>query len=227
MRIAMQAAVGFEFLPRRRCRRLLLAIVAQTTTRFPRLERYTSRLPNGIDSYAEHRCKAAVYRVFTDSVDLTSFPFDEAPPAVRTLLKNAFLHDTWLPEAHVMGTIHAVSDFLGYDDEATLRWMDECNGRLLSGRMYRALMSLASPSILITVASRQWSLLHRGVKFSVERGNPGRIHLAYPDELYDELVARGIGTAVRHALALSRAKNPRVQVEKYSPSRVTYHVEWS
>jgi hypothetical protein len=195
--------------------------------RFPRLERYVSRLPQGLDSYPACGSKASVYRTFTDSVDLTSFPFDEAPPAVRALLKHSFLHTSWLATAHVMATVHAVADFLGLDDEATVRWMDETNGRLLSGRVYRALMSLTSPAILLVVAARQWGILHRGTKFTVVRGTPHEVRIDYPEYLYDEVSARGVATGLRHALHLSRAKNPSVELESYTPTKTTYRVIWT
>ncbi|MDF2691891.1 MAG: hypothetical protein K0S65_274 [Labilithrix sp.] len=197
------------------------------TTRFPRLERYVSRLPNGLDAYSDCRCRASVYRIFIEQLDLASFPFDEAPAPVRALLQTPFLHNMWLPEAHVMATIHAVADFLGFDDVATLRWMDESNGRLLNSRMYRALMRLASPSILLALASRQWGILHRGTKLAVERGNPVRLQIDYPEFLYDELIIRGTATGIRHALALSRANDPSIEIEEYSPTRTTYRVRWT
>lgn len=195
-------------------------------TRFARFERYIGRLPQGLESYPDVRCKASVLRTFIDTVDLSRFPYEAAPPAVRTLLQTQFLPTAFLSEAQIMGTIHAVSDYLGYDDDATLRWMDDCNGRLLTGRLFRALMSLASPKMLVTLASRQWGHIHRGTKLSAELGNPPKMFLRFPDHLYDELIARGMGTGVRHALALCRAKNPRVEVESYTPNFVTYQLGW-
>ncbi|AKV04142.1 hypothetical protein AKJ09_10805 [Labilithrix luteola] len=195
-------------------------------TRFARFERYIGRLPQGLDSYPDVRCKASVLRTFIDTVDLSGFPFDAAPPAVRTLLQTQFLPTVSLAEAQVMGTLHAVSDYLGYDDAATLRWMDDSNGRLLNGRFFRALMSLAAPSILVTMASRQWGHIHRGTRLTTERSNPPKMFLRFPDHLYDELIARGMATGVRHALSLCRATNPRVEMVSYTPTLVTYHLGW-
>ncbi|MDF2697297.1 MAG: hypothetical protein K0S65_5680 [Labilithrix sp.] len=194
---------------------------------FPRLERYLRRLPNGIDSYPDCRCRASVYRVFTDTLDLTSFPFDDVPPPIRAMLNSPLLPGSWLHETHVIGAILAAIDFRRLDDDAALRWMDESNERLLNGRMFRSLMRLASPSILVALASRQWGHIHRGMRFVVERGMPTKVRIEYPAHLYDELLARATASGIRHALTLSRAKDPRVEMESHSPTTAIYRVTWS
>lgn len=195
--------------------------------RFPRLERYIGQLPRGLDSYPEYRCKASVYRVYSDELDLAAFPFDDLPPSIAALLKNPTLPNAWLQEAHVTGAVLAVLDYLGLDHAAALRLLDEGNERLLNGRLLRSFMSLASPSILITLASRQWGLVHRGMKFAVERGTPTRVRVDSPEYLHDEIMAHSTACGIRHALRMSRAKNPRVELESHSPTTTTYVATWS
>lgn len=196
-------------------------------TRFPRLERYLANLPAGLDSYPDVRCRASVYRIFSDPVDLATFPFERVPASVARLLREPFLHDGWLPEPLVMATILAVTDFLGFDDAAAASWMHESNGRLVGGRMYRALMSLATPSILVAMAPRQWGVFHRGTKLSAVRGKPTRVRLEYPAHLYERLLVGATGSGILHALALSRARDPIVEVEEHGPTVTVYRVDWS
>lgn len=194
--------------------------------RFPRLERYISRLPRGLDSYPDYRCKASVYRIYTDPLDLSAFPFDDVPPSVATLLRNPTLPNAWLQEAHVSAVVLAALDYQDLDDAAALRLMDDSNERLLNGRLFRSFMSLASPSILITLASRQWGLIHRGMKFAVERGTPTRVRIDSPEYLHDEIIAHATARGIRHALSMSRAKDANVELESYSPTTATYVATW-
>ena len=196
-------------------------------TRFPRFEQYVSRLPKGLDSYPEYRCRASVYRIFTDKMDLASFPFEDVPVQIRTLLKSPFLHDSWLAEPPAVATILAAADFLGLDDAAARRWVDETNARLVGGRMYRTMMSLATPSILVALASRQWGVFHRGTKINVQRGKPTMIRIDFPPFLYDELLAEATAAGIRHALTLSRAKDPTVEIEEHAPTHTIYRVAWT
>ncbi|AKV02709.1 hypothetical protein AKJ09_09372 [Labilithrix luteola] len=184
------------------------------------------RLPRGLDSYPEYRCKASVYQIYADGLDLSAFPFDEVPASVSALLKSPTLPNAWLQEAHVTAVVLAVLDHRGLDDAAAIRLMDESNERLLNGRLFRSFMSLASPSILLTLASRQWGLIHRGMKFAVERGTPTRLRIDSPEHLHDELIAHATACGIRHALKMSRAKEPRVELESYSPTTATYVATW-
>jgi len=195
---------------------------------FPRVERYLSRLPRGLDTHPECTTKASVFRVFTESRSLRHFPWEEAPPAITTLLRTPVPHSAWLPEVQVMASILALADHSKLSDAEAVRWFHEANASLLGNRMYRALLSLASPTHLIQGVGARWSTFHRGTGIGmVQEGSSALATLQYPPFLYCELVARGQGEGLRVALSMSRAKDAEVELLHFGPRRSEYRVTWS
>lgn len=195
---------------------------------FPRVERYLARMPRGLDSHPECMIKASVFRVFTDSRSIRHFPWDEAPPPIAKLLRTPVPYTEWLPEVQVMATTLALADHHKLSDAETVRWFHEANASLLNNRMYRAFMSLASPSMLIRAAPRAWSMFHRGSGFGVvQDGHEAQVTLRFAPYLYCDLVQRGLGEAIKIALTMSRAKTIDVELVGATPRSCEYKLVWT
>lgn len=196
-------------------------------TPFPRAERYLARLPHGFGSYAECMARGSVFRVFTESRSLRHFPWEKAPAGVADMLRTPVQNDAWLPEVQVMATILAVADHHALSDAETVRWFHDANAQLLGNRMYRALMSLASPSLFVKKAPQRWLEFHRGTGIGVtQTGNAAHITLRYPPFLHGELILRGMGEGFKIAISMSRAKDTDVELVTMTPRSAEYRLTW-
>jgi hypothetical protein len=199
-----------------------------STDAFPRVDRYLARLPLGFDSYPECTAKASVYRVFCESRSLRGFAWRSVHPKIADMLRTPVAPTTWLPEVAVVSTILAVADHLQLDDDETVRWFRECNASLLSNRMYRALMTLASPAMLVRAGAARWGTLHRGSGFGVAlREHGAYATITFPPFLYNDVVLRGQGEGLRTALSMSRAKECSFTIVRSTPRSCEYHFDWA
>lgn len=203
---------------------------------FPRLDRYLARLPRGLGSYPECQAKAAAFRNIVESRSLAHFPFDAVPPELARLLRTPAPHTAWLSEVGVMAAILAMADSFGMSDRALQQWLHECNASLLANRMYRMLMALASPSMLMHGAATRWGSLHRGSTLEVtdqsfeETGLGQRggvtITLRFPPHLYDEPLLRGVGDGFKTAASMSRARDTELELVSHTPRSGVFHISW-
>lgn len=198
-----------------------------TRTPFPRVERYLSRLPYGFDSYPECTQRASVFRVFSESRSLRGFAWNAVHPKIGALLRTPVSPTSWLTEVAGISTALALADHHRMNDEEALAWFRECNNKLLSNRMYVALMSLASPSLLVKHGPSRWATLHRGVGFGVALRESGAdVTLSYPPYLYDDLLVRAQAEGLRTALAMSRAKDCSYEVVRSTPRSCVFRFDW-
>lgn len=194
---------------------------------FPRVDRYLARLPRGLGSHPECLTKASVFRIFCESRSIRHFPWEQAPAEVATLLRTPVPYTEWLPETHVMATILAIADHHKLSDAETVHWFHDANATLLGNRMYRALLSLASPSLFIAAAPKGWALFHRGSGIGVvQRGNTASVTLRFPPYLYCELVRQGLGEGFKIAVSMSRAKHTQVEIVGSTPRSTEYLLSW-
>jgi len=195
---------------------------------FPRVERYLARLPYGFASYPDCLAKASVYRTFTESRSLKSFPWSKVRPEIATMLRTPVPHSAWISEVAVSSAILALTDHYGYDDEETVRWFHECNSALLTNRMYRAIMSLASPALMMKGAAHRWGNFHRGTGFGMaQEGNEAHITLRFPPFLFDAVVLRGLAEGIQIAVSMSRAKDAQVEIVSSNPQSAVYRLSWT
>ncbi len=194
---------------------------------FPRAERYLARLPHGFGSYPECLVRASVFRVFTESRSLRRFPWDQAPAGVGAMLRTPVPHDAWLPEVQVMSSILTIADHHALGDAEAVQWLHEASASLLGNRMYRALLSLASPTLFVKVAPKRWLDFHRGTGIGItQNGDAAHLTLRFPPFLHGELILRGLGEGFRVAFSMSRARDTQVELVTMTPRSAEYRLTW-
>ena len=179
---------------------------------------YVASLPDGLDSYPDCVVKGSVVRVFGDRLEPEVL--DNLPAEVRELSRNPPQMNEWVPFAKVAGLAHGVRDqvFIG-DDDGLRVWFAGGMESVLSSPMYRILLSLTSPVRIARTSERRWSAFNRGVtrKCLAVFENGARGEVRYPPYLIDELLAEAFVQSFERALALSRARNPVVQLVEWTP----------
>lgn len=185
----------------------------------PHTCRYVESLPEGLASYPELRVKGSVPRIALLDPP-PGFVSERLPPEVGSMLDNPPLVSDWVPEVHVVALSNALLD-LSFASEAELfQWIEIRLEQLTTGRMYRALASMASPHQLVRMASRAYKKFRQGSSRTVvEKADNYNIGLIeYPDCAFNPLYMEFIGISLLGPYRLSRAKNPGWKVLEYTPT---------
>ncbi|MGE0790034.1 MAG: hypothetical protein AB7S26_30445 [Sandaracinaceae bacterium] len=192
-----------------------------------RLERYLRGLPDGYDSYPAYVQKASMYRTFLARLGGHAPDESDLPRELTYLLRDPLPASAWIPEAHAHALLHAVCDLRFADEARFVDQMLEVNRAILSSPLYRFLMIFASPTQVVKGAARSWGHVHRGVKLRVTlEGSGGKLRLAYPDHLLDELVTRCYATAFTAGLRLCGATDVNVEVCEVHPTLAVLEAGW-
>jgi len=192
---------------------------------FPRSARYLASLPKGVDSFPE--C-----RVRTDSqIDgfkqyAALFPAEAIGPDVRRHLE-AMDTAPWMPEVVANLTRLMIRDKAYADDAAFFQWNYEISIQVFKSPVYRMLMALISPTLLMMGATKRWGAFREGTRLEPKVGkNGGQLILRYPAGLYESVMLEVFAAAFRGALDISRAKNSRVTVGKSGDGITPYDIVW-
>ena len=196
--------------------------------RFPRLAQYLDTLPQGLASFAECKAKGDILRHLVEKhpiADTTGLPDDLA-----TTIKRPIASTSWLHECLCMGLHLAIGDAYKMDDAAYDRWLYEHNAGLLDGRfMFRAIMSLATPGVLMHGAAIRFNAFHLGTRLDITSRTSGVIdfQIAYPKGIYTELCVAAFRAAFQAALDMTQAKDVRCKLTSFDTALSRFQVTWS
>jgi hypothetical protein len=198
------------------------------TRLYPRVAAYLAHLPRGVDSFPEATGKVSVVRSFIESTNLELFEDDRCPPAVAQLIRSPPPHSSWVSEVTMMAAFFALADHKHLSGAAAERWMYEQNKALLDSRMYRALVALAGPSLLMRGVQLRWNAFHRGSSLEIveqlEKGTS--LRMRFPQGVFDEFLLNGFAGAMRASLELSRARSVVVRLVEHTPRSALFHGSW-
>jgi hypothetical protein len=193
----------------------------------PTVRSYLEGLPRGADSYPDCVAKGAVMRSVLDSLSFEDC-MHRVPPAVAELLRHPPPVTSWVSEVHAVCVLMLARDRHFATDEAFLGWVKERNQALLHGPMYRVLMMVLSPSILVHGAERRWSAFHRGTKLRVEMmGSHAEARFLFPVGMWNALMIRALSIVLEVVLEGSGAKNVRMGLTALGPGTASVVASWS
>jgi hypothetical protein len=193
---------------------------------FPRTAAYLAALPGGLDAYPHCRVRTAVTREITDQ-----FPkVLDGPgidPAIVELLRGSIQRQEWMPEAHGMLFRLLVRDVSFQTDADYHRWYYEIAGKIFAKPLYRVLMYVVSPTLVMLGAQKRWAAFREGTTLSakIDR-NVGEIELKFPEKLYTELILVGFGEAFRASVVAARARNAKVELIEVAAERARWKASW-
>jgi hypothetical protein len=194
------------------------------------LAAYFDRLPNGVASHPDAQLKS-------DAIDhmRASFPGMLDGAVVPQPLIDVFTNrqpGEWVPEV-IGSSLHlACRDLAFQDDESYLDWSYESSEALFNRPLYRVVMHVMSPTLVIIGAAKRWATFHQGSKLEpspASREN-GRVTvhgvLTHPGGLFPQLVLQTFARAFEAAVAATRAQNPRATMEQRSDTETRYILSW-
>lgn len=178
----------------------------------PRTSAYVAALPGELDAYPRSRVRTAVTREITEQFpQVLEHPGIAGP--VRDRLRKSIDQGEWMPDAEGMAIRMLVRDVVFDTDAEYHRWYFEIAARVFAKPLYRVLMYVVSPTLVMLGATRRWATFREGSTLTskVER-NQGVAELTFPEGLYPELTLVGFGEAFRASLSAARARSPRVEL---------------
>jgi hypothetical protein len=191
----------------------------------PRAAEYLLGLPNGLDSYPECQVRSELTReIFKRFPQIPTHP--ALAPELRERLRDLG-RDEWMSD--VVGVVARimVRDVVVPTDEELDRWSFEVAGEIFAKPVYRMLMYVLSPTLVLMGATKRWSAFRRGSTLTSRfDGHSATAELRFPRNLYNPLVLRGFGHAFRASLTAARASDPKVELVETSPEIGRWTVSW-
>ena len=189
----------------------------------PRLEAYLKGLPRGLDSYPDSQSKASAIRQFRR---LAGAERPRMPDVLESLFHRPPPVSSWFSTVHLQAFKLALTEHLS--EAEFIRTSYEINRELLSGPLYRVLMLVISPRILVNGAASRWAAVHRGnFTAHVEADErSAKIELRYPAYLVTPLLAEGIAAGIQAAIDIAGAKDGKMEVVRADATRAWFRSEW-
>ena len=187
---------------------------------------YLERLPEGLESYP-----SCLVRTEVTELVLQRFPHVLDHPGVAPVfadqLRKTLEQGEWMSEAMGIAVRMIARDTIFKSDAEYDDWTFEISKELYTRRVYRVLMYLISPSLVVLGAARRWNAFRQGTNLVAKpHSSGGEIELAFPPHLYTPLVLGGLGQAFRAALEAARARNARVKLDEVEADHARWSVTW-
>lgn len=197
----------------------------------PLLAPFVARLPAGLASYPQCRCKTEVHEaVRRDCGHLAKEP---GLPAVLRAFLDGTHQDSWMSEVAGNCLSLLVHERVHRDEAALYAWRHAEMTRLFHRPLNRALMLVFSPTLVLLNAARRWGAFHEGSSLRIDPvvkdGGTLRAHgwLEYPPGLYDHPVLLNLcASTYRAALDCAKAREVEVSVTAEGPERARFAASW-
>jgi hypothetical protein len=169
---------------------------------------YVKSLPQGLDSYPECASKASVWKNILRLTDARGLA-GRVPPELLVFSSPGMLDGAWISAVQSFAGHLALRDCLFQTDDAICEHFRRLDRELLSGRLYRALIALASPRMVVHAADRRFASMFKGITLEAQDEGPRRVLLTlkYPPELLPPLVGRLYLIAFEVAASLAGGRN--------------------
>lgn len=195
-------------------------------TSLPHTAVYFRGLPHGLASYPECQVRADVaaeiLRLFPEIFQHPGI----APEVVETISSSLAKKD-WMPDVQGVVARLLVRDIVCKTDQEYLDWSYRVAGELFKRQIFKVLMYVLSPTLVLLGTEKRWSAFRRGtmLKSRVDK-NSAMAELRFPTNLYTPVVLQGFGEAFRASLTAARATDPKVELVEASPELARWSVRW-
>jgi hypothetical protein len=199
--------------------------------RFAKLARYLEALPRGLESYPAVRAKGAIVRqLLLDPVHSLSLA-EGLPPRLEELIRMPPSVNEWVPLVELCALHAAAFDFAFADKggvSAYEEWTFQRDLQLFKGPVYRALIAVPKPELLLTNHAARWSAFHRGSSLHVMAVADGKIavRLSYPPYSWPKVSRVALGAAFRAAVIVAGAQWGEVTSKEESISLSSFDIQW-
>lgn len=195
-------------------------------TSLPHAAAYFRGLPDGLDSYPSCQVRADVaqeiLRLFPHILQHPGI----SPDVVKTIQASLAKKD-WMPDVQGVVARLLVRDVACSSDEEYLDWSYRVAGELFKRPIFKVLMYVLSPTLVLMGTEKRWGTFRRGTTLTsrLEKNN-AMTELRFPTNLYTPVVLQGFGEAFRASLTAARATDPRVELIEATAELARWSVRW-
>jgi hypothetical protein len=191
--------------------------------RFPTLALYLDRV-GGLDALPQCQSKASVLREVLREHPLSPSVAASLPPALAAFAQAPPPMNVW-----VSGVLTEAGRCAVYD--ATFKSPDEARVaninislRLFQLPMYRALMVVLTPSVLMRAAGGRWAAFHRGSTLTIREStaHSATAVLQFPPHLFVRENPMDVSCGLEAALIAAGGKDVRVVLDDDTPTSLVY-----
>jgi hypothetical protein len=197
---------------------------------FPRATEYLQALPQGIDSYPDCQVRSDAFEQLRIGYpDLAKAP--GLPGVVAHFLSGGYSSD-WLPEVAGNTLLLMLRDSQLQSDEQFRIWACDDSFKIFRRPLYKALMFILSPALVVMGAAKRWGAFHKGSELyappirQADGVSTVIADLSYPSNLFYGLSIDRQGQAFVAALRAASAKDPVVQCERLSDTQSRFVSQW-
>jgi hypothetical protein len=118
-------------------------------------------------------------------------------------------------------------------DDALLAFTHEAAMALFKNPLYRVLMRVLSPMLILSGTSKRWGAFRTGSALAAKpvekRSNRHvvRLELSHPQKLYPRLMLDTFGAAFRASVELSGARDTRSTLAKNTDTQAEFELSWA
>lgn len=203
----------------------MLAAVEAT---FPATAAYIARLPQGLDSHPDCQVKASLYRSTLDGRPIPRSAAELLPARLKRKVLDPDPVSAWIPEVQSLALVTAHLDVCcsSLDDFERSCYLRQ--RRLFDSPLYRAIVKLATPNLLLRTAALRWGALHRGTTLEIQENERGlaRLSMDHPEHLWDGPTRLALTAGFRALLDLCGARHTTVEVVDASSTHMRLHGQW-
>jgi len=189
------------------------------------LQAYIESLPEGLDSHPDATAKAGILDVYLKHKPL---PSTGLPDVLVELIERPPPVNVWLPEVHLVAFCMAYADHHFSDNHPGFMADERVRAsQLFQSTLYRALMWVSTPRMLINGAATRFARFHLGSSFEVTAtadGVDGVIR--FPHGLFSELFIKQLNVNFAVLLEGAGAKDVKLSLMAYTPEAAQVRAVW-
>ncbi len=191
--------------------------------RFPTLALYLDRV-GGVAALPACQAKASVLRELLNEHALHTLPNGALPGALQALVRQPPPMNVWVSEVLSEAGFCAAYDFAFTSPTEATAANVRTNLRLFQLPMYRALMIVMTPSLLLRAASMRWSAFHRGSTLTVRESeaHSALAVLEFPAHLFIPENPLDVRAAIEASLIAAGGTDVSVSVHDATPTSMVY-----
>ncbi|MGE0791689.1 MAG: hypothetical protein AB7S26_38795 [Sandaracinaceae bacterium] len=194
--------------------------------RFPILAEYLEGLPDGLESYPDCESKSSLILSALDGHDRALIA-DGLPDALAAVVREPPPPGVWMPAVMNDAVFFAVCDRYYPTPEAVHAWTYDRTLAMTKNPLYRTLLRVPGPRVLLRMAARTHGLLQRGTMLAA-KSSDSNVHLTltFPPKLHVGLNLVSNVALWQVVVEVTGGKNVKSRLDRVTDTEAHYVVDF-
>jgi hypothetical protein len=194
---------------------------------YPRTSKYLKSLPSGLDAYPDCRTATDLY-ILLRQLAPEVFKEPTLPVELRMRLGEQWAPRQFLPASLAFTLVLALRDRHFKSDTSYKAALYEHGAAVFRQPLFRALMVIMSPSLMVMGASMRWKQWYENIPMTTKqlKKQEARLRLMYPPNLCPETWLVGIGATYCAAIDCAGGKETQCTITELQPTTAEFSLLW-